>query len=223
MQVALFNFIEFAQVFCFLMVGLSANPIHSVLFLILSFLASSISIIINNGNIFIGVIIIIVYIGAVSILFLFSVLLLDLRSTALYTTRKYVILTFFFTISILFSEIVYLLNDVLDYALLQDSTKPYYDWNSLYHSFHETEVFGLLLYNDYFFGVILIALTLFIALIGAIIISLSGSSRLRRQIVNQQLSRASSSLLRSNSIPVGFTHTFSTTRNKFVVEKKTLI
>jgi NADH-quinone oxidoreductase subunit J len=180
------------------MVGLSANPIHSVLFLILSFLASSISIIINNGNVFIGIIIIIVYIGAVSILFLFSVLLLDLRSTALYTTRKYIMLTFFTTIIILFSEIGYLLNDTSDYILLQDSTKIYYDWNSLFHSFHETEVFGLLLYNDYFYGVILIALTLFLALIGAIIISLSGSSRLRRQIVNQQLSRSSSTFLRSN-------------------------
>ena len=123
----LVNFIELAQVFCFLMVGLAANPIHSVLFLILSFLISSISIILNNGNIFIGAIIIIVYIGAVSILFLFSVLLLDLRSTALYTTRKYILVTFLTSIIIFFSEMSYLLNDALYYTPLLDSTKIYYD------------------------------------------------------------------------------------------------
>lgn len=194
------SYIEIIQVFCNLMVGISSNPIHSVLFLILSYLISSISVIVNNGNIFIGLIIIIVYIGAVSILFLFSVLLLDLRSSALYTTRKYVGFTLILILGVFFSEINFLLKDDLDYTMIFDSTDFYIDWNSLYHSYHETEIFGYILYNQYFFGVILVGLTLFIALIGAIIISLSGSTRLRRQIVNQQLARNSSSFLRSSSI-----------------------
>jgi len=142
------------------MVGLSANPIHSVLYLILTYLFSSISVIINNGNIFIGLIIIIVYIGAVSILFLFSILLLDLRAASLYTSRKAIAITFILTISVFFCELSMLFNDKLDFTMVEDSTDIYIDWNSLLHSRHDMEIIAHLLYNEYFIALFLAALTL---------------------------------------------------------------
>jgi NADH:ubiquinone oxidoreductase subunit 6 (subunit J) len=193
----LFTILEILQLICNLMVGLSANPIHSVLYLILTYLFSSLSIIMNNGNTFIGLMIIIIYIGAVSILFLFSILLLDLRSASLYTSRKAIGLTLIGIMTLFYSEIIWLLNDPLDFTMVEDSTDIYIDWSSLYSSRHDIEIIAHLLYNEYFMPLIVAAITLLVALVGAITISLSGATRLRRQLTNQQLARQSSSFLRS--------------------------
>lgn len=93
---------EFMQLFSIVMAGLIANPIYSVLFLILTYLISSISIITNDNDLVIGILLILVYIGAVSVLFLFSILLLDLHSSSIYGT-KVSILTLFVISLILFS------------------------------------------------------------------------------------------------------------------------
>lgn len=192
-----FNLLEIFQLTCNLLVGLSANPIHSVLYLILTYLFSSISVILNNGNTFIGLIIIIVYIGAVSILFLFSILLLDLRATSLYTSRKVIAITFLFTICIFFYEFSFIFNDCLDFFLLPDSSDIYIDWLSNYQSSHEMAIVALVFYNEYYLILFLAGLALLISLIGSITISLSGATRLRRQITNKQLARQSAAFLRN--------------------------
>jgi NADH-quinone oxidoreductase subunit J len=194
-----FNWIEILQLFSNLMVGLSGSSVYSVLYLILTYLFSSLSVIINHGNTFIGFIIIMIYIGAVCILFLFCVLLLDLREASLSTEQANAGYSSLLNILILTIFVYYFLNEPSDFIMLEDSVDLYIDWNSLHNSHHQLEVFGHLLWSEYFFGVIVAALTLFVALMSAVTISLSGGTRLKRQTVNKQLARQSAMHLRNKS------------------------
>ena len=73
----LFSFVIFASS---TMVIFSKNPVHSVLFLILAFFNSS-ALFILLGAEFLAMILIIVYVGAVAVLFLFVVMMLDINFT----------------------------------------------------------------------------------------------------------------------------------------------
>ena len=73
-----FYFFSLVAVFSALMVICSKNPVHSVLFLILSFINAS-GIFVLLGAEFLAMILIIVYVGAVAVLFLFVVMMLDIN------------------------------------------------------------------------------------------------------------------------------------------------
>ena len=74
----IFYFFSFVAVLSALMVVSSKNPVHSVLFLILSFINAS-GLFILLGAEFLAMILIIVYVGAVAVLFLFVVMMLDIN------------------------------------------------------------------------------------------------------------------------------------------------
>ena len=85
----------------------SKNPVNSVLFLVLAFLNSTFLFILI-GAAFVGIILAIVYIGAVAILFLFVVMMLDIQITSLmFNIKRYVPLAILFS-SIILAEIIYL-------------------------------------------------------------------------------------------------------------------
>ena len=78
MTIFLFFIVSIIIIIASLLVILSKNPIHSVLFLILVFFNSSIIFLFSNAE-FIAMVILIVYIGAVAVLFLFVVMMLDIN------------------------------------------------------------------------------------------------------------------------------------------------
>ena len=85
----------------------SKNPVNSVLFLVLAFLNSTFLFILIGAE-FVGIILAIVYIGAVAILFLFVVMMLDIQITSLmFNIKRYVPLAILFS-SIILAEIIYL-------------------------------------------------------------------------------------------------------------------
>jgi NADH-quinone oxidoreductase subunit J len=90
-----------------LSVILSKNIIQSVLYLILVFLLSSI-LFIYLGADFIGLIILIVYIGAISVLFLFIVMMLNIRLLEIYTTFQIYLPLAFILCIILLGQCIYL-------------------------------------------------------------------------------------------------------------------
>ncbi len=84
MSVADYAFYAFAivTVAAGLMVTISRNPVHSVLWLILAFLSSA-GLFVLLGAEFVAMLLIIVYVGAVAVLFLFVVMMLDIDFAAL--------------------------------------------------------------------------------------------------------------------------------------------
>src|SRR6185369_3697547 len=104
---------------------LSKNIIQSVLYLILVFLLSSI-LFIYLGADFIGLIILIVYIGAIAVLFLFVVMMLNIRLLDIYSTLYIYLPLAFFLCLILFIEVIYLFFKKFN-IIYTDNLIIYYD------------------------------------------------------------------------------------------------
>jgi len=77
----LFYFLSFVGIFCALLVVLSKNPVHSVLYLILAFFSIAGHYLLLNAQ-FLAVVHIIVYAGAIMVLFLYVIMLLNLNKEA---------------------------------------------------------------------------------------------------------------------------------------------
>lgn len=80
MLTSAFYFIAFLTIFCAIMVVTSKNPVHSVLFLVLTFFGISANYIFMLDAPFVGIVNIIVYAGAIMVLFLFVIMLMNLNA-----------------------------------------------------------------------------------------------------------------------------------------------
>ena len=81
MSISLFYFVAFLSIFFALMVIFSKNPVHSVLYLIVTFFTFSIHYILLNAQ-FLAIVNFIVYMGAIMVLFLFVLMLLNLNDAS---------------------------------------------------------------------------------------------------------------------------------------------
>ena len=151
-----------------LSVILSKNIIQSVLYLILVFLLSSI-LFIYLGADFIGLIILIVYIGAISVLFLFIVMMLNIRLLEIYTTFQIYLPLAFILCIILLSQCIYLFIKNFNFIYL-DNLLIYNNWITLNNI--KIMSIGELLFNQCYLYFIGATLLLFVAMIGVIILSL---------------------------------------------------
>jgi NADH-ubiquinone oxidoreductase chain 6 len=172
--------ISLLAILCGILVIVNKNPIISVLFLIGLF-ASISSYLILIGLSFIGLSYLIVYIGAVSILFLFILMLINIRISELQSnTSNSIILSFIIIVSL-----NYLLFQLLPYNLANlnngystDSndndinfvTSKIWDGNLAEHS-HMTSI-GNIMYTNYNLWLIIGSLILLLAMVGAIIITI---------------------------------------------------
>ena len=156
----------------------SKNPVNSVLFLVLAFLNSTFLFILIGAE-FVGIILAIVYIGAVAILFLFVVMMLDIQITTLmYNIKKYVPLALLFA-GIILAEIIYL--------TVFKTSKVNID--TFIRSKNNTEQIGDVLYTKYFIDFQLSGIVLLLAMIGAIVLTLRHRTDVKRQNVLEQMQR----------------------------------
>lgn len=155
----------------------SKNPVYSVLFLILVFVHSSILFIMLDAE-FIAMILIIVYVGAVAVLFLFIVVMLGVKNV-IHTLRK---------TSWLMLVISGLLLCELFAVYFSSFTNTGYETNI---STINTATIGKVLYTDYFYVFQIAGLILLVAMIGSIILTLQHRNFIRKQDVFSQLSRKS--------------------------------
>ena len=163
---------------------LSKNIIQSVLYLISIFLYSSI-LFIYLGADFIGLIILIVYIGAIAVLFLFVVMMLNVRLLELYSTFLiYLPIAIILSFSMIL-QFIYLFIKSFDYVSI-NSIDVYTDW-ILYNNIRIIAI-GELLFNKFFIFFIGATLLLFVAMIGAIILTLED-----KQIKNKTIYRFNAS------------------------------
>jgi NADH-ubiquinone oxidoreductase chain 6 len=153
------------------------NPIISVLFLILLFLEISIYLIVIGLN-FIGISYILVYIGAVSMLFLFILMLIDIRVSELHIdNNNNIFLSFIVSILIFFLLNINNFYDIFNESALLWGNKinsiSSNNWDiSLIENYDIINI-GNILYTNYSIWLIITSLILLLAMIGAIIINIS--------------------------------------------------
>lgn len=174
-----------------LMVSFSANPVESVLFLILTFFLSGIILFLFNAEFF-GLILIIVYVGAIAVLFLFVVMMLNLKVYESVFTKNFQTTIFIFFLFILVSIILFIyLNDIFNNQKLSiDSTNDIL----LIDNLNNIDVLGQVLYNYYLASFLVAGLILLIALVGSIVLTLRFNRVPNKQLISRQLARTNNFL-----------------------------
>ena len=173
------------------MVVTSRNPVHSVLFLILAFFNAAALFLIAGAE-FLAMILVIVYVGAVAVLFLFVVMMLDVDFARLREGfQRYAPLGAVVG-GILFLELVLVLSAWTfagDAQELRMAPAPA-------DGVSNAEALGRILYTDYVYLFQAAGLILLVAMIGAIVLTLRERSSTKRQDIAEQIARAGSVNLR---------------------------
>ena len=162
---------------------IARNPVHSVLWLILAFLSSA-GLFVLLGAEFVAMLLIIVYVGAVAVLFLFVVMMLDIDFSALKAEMaKYMPLALLIGVILLmqFGMAVGAWQTAEVAEGLRAQVTPV--------DVHNTHALGVILYDDYFLLFQLAGLILLVAMIGAIVLTLRHRQDVKRQNVLAQMYR----------------------------------
>jgi NADH-quinone oxidoreductase subunit J len=169
-------------VFAALAVVSARNPVHSVLFLILTFFNAA-GLFVLMGAEFLAMLLVVVYVGAVAVLFLFVVMMLDVDFVEL----KQGFLNYMplggLVGAVLLAELVLVTGAVRGQANFAD--RP----TALPDGVTNAERIGRVLYTDYLLLFQLAGLVLFVAMIGAIVLTLRHREGVKRQDVSRQTAR----------------------------------
>ena len=187
MTASLLSFYIFSVVILIssLMVITSKNPVHSVLFLILSFFNGAGLFIILHAE-FLAMILIIVYVGAVAVLFLFVVMMLDFKiSLDKNNILQYLPIGFFVGLIFISELMIVLINTKFDLSNIQILVNPMFKFQNLTN----TEAIGSILYTDYILYFQLSGVILLVAMIGSIVLTLRTRDGVKRQSIQSQLDR----------------------------------
>ncbi len=157
-----------------LMTVVSRNPVHSVLWLILSFLSSA-GLFILLGAEFVAMLLIIVYVGAVAVLFLFVVMMLDVDFAELKAEMaRYLPLALLIGLVIIMQLVIAFGVWEIDAGAATRSAAPITE-------IENTRAIGLLLYDRFFLLFQIAGLILLVAMIGAIVLTLRHRVDVKRQ------------------------------------------
>jgi NADH-quinone oxidoreductase subunit J len=168
-----------------LMTVLSRNPVHSVLWLILCFLSSA-GLFVLLGAEFVAMLLIIVYVGAVAVLFLFVVMMLDVDFAELKAEMARYLPVGLFIGIVLLMELGLVFGNwtFADQAVaLRGAITP--DLAEV----HNTQALGLLVYTRYIYLFQAAGLILLVAMIGAIVLTLRHRPDVKRQNILAQIYR----------------------------------
>ena len=182
-----FYIFSFVMLLSSLMVISTKNPVHSVLFLILAFLNAAGIFVILHAE-FLAMILIIVYVGAVAVLFLFVVMMLDIKTTIEKSNiLQYLPIGLFIGFVFIAELVIVLINTKLELSNMQILSNPLNKFAEL----SNTKAIGSILYTDYILHFQLAGVILLVAMIGSIVLTLRERTGVKRQSVVEQLSRSS--------------------------------
>src|SRR3984957_6375284 len=170
------------------MVVSARNPVHSVLFLILAFFNAAALFLIAGAE-FLAMILVIVYVGAVAVLFLFVVMMLDVDFEEFRTGYQRYLPVGATVGAVLFIELAIVLGG--------GRMAPVPSGVS------NTEALGRILYTDYFFLFQTAGLILLVAMIGAIVLTLRDRKTSRHQNIERQTARTVVETLTMMSVSIG--------------------
>ena len=167
------------------MVIAARNPVHSVLFLILAFFNSA-GLFLLAGAEFLALLLIVVYVGAVAVLFLFVVMMLDVDFAELRQGFLQYLPVGALVAIILVIELALVLGaTVLDADVVLDTGMPMPPLEEI----SNIEALGLVLYTDYVYFFQAAGMVLLVAMIGAIVLTLRQREGIKRQNIAQQNAR----------------------------------
>ena len=177
-----FAFMAVASAF---MVIASRNPVHSVLYLILTFFNAA-ALFLLTGAEFLSMILLVVYIGAVAVLFLFVVMMLDVDFAELKQGAQQYAPIGGLVGLILAAELIIVIGGyTLTPELAGEITRPI---PSLAVR-SNTAALGDLLYTDYIFFFQIAGMILLVAMVGAIVLTLRHKEGVKRQSISAQVAR----------------------------------
>ncbi len=187
MSISLITFYLFSAILLLssLMVISTKNPVHSVLFLILAFLNAAGIFVILHAE-FLAMILIIVYVGAVAVLFLFVVMMLDFKtSLEKDNILKYMPIGLLIGLVFIAELVIVLINTRLDLSNIQILSNPLDNFSDQ----SNTEAIGSILYTNYVLYFQLSGVILLVAMVGSIVLTLRDREGVKRQIVSEQVDR----------------------------------
>ena len=165
------------------MVIVSRNPVHSVLFLILAFVNAS-GLFVLMGAEFLAMILVVVYVGAVAVLFLFVIMMLDvdfveLREGFIAYLPIGIVIGGIFMVELLLVVFSWVINP----GIAKQITA------AIPTNVSNTEALGLVLYTKYIHYFQIAGMVLLVAMIGAIVLTLRHKAKVKRQDINVQNAR----------------------------------
>lgn len=191
----LFDFFSIILIASSLCVILARNPVHSVLFLILAFFNASVLFLLAGAE-YLAMMLLVVYVGAVIVLFLFVVMMLNIDfSTIRAKFSSYspiaIIIALVMLIELIFS--------FTTYNFYQNKIKIL----SFVDKVSNIELIGKVLYTDYAFYFELSGLLLFAAMIASIILTLQHKNNFKRQSIPEQVSRTKETSIEIKKVKFG--------------------
>ena len=179
------------------MVIVSRNPVHSVLYLILAFVNASGLFVLLRAE-FLAMILIVVYVGAVAVLFLFVIMMLDvdfseLREGFLEYMPIGLVIGGVFLFELLLTVGFWVINPATSKAITA----------AIPSNVSNTEALGLVLYTKYIHYFQLAGMVLLVAMIGAIVLTLRHKANVKRQDINVQNARTPALAMAVRKVAVG--------------------
>ena len=181
-----------------MMVISAKNPVHSVLFLILSFVNAS-ALFVLLGAEFLAMILVVVYVGAVAVLFLFVVMMLDINFIKLREGfLQYLPFGALLGI-VLLSElaILFITNTSSNENLVKFAKMP------IISDIENTKNLGSVLYTEYFYFFQIAGFILLVAMIGSIVLTLRERKGVKKQSIFNQMNFDSKTSIEKKEVKIG--------------------
>ena len=192
-----FYFFSAILIACATMVIAARNPVHSVLFLILAFLNAA-GLFVLLGAAFLAMILIVVYVGAVAVLFLFVVMMLDidfaeLKRGMLQYLPFGALIGLVLVVELAMAGGAWVLSPATSAARTHATPE----------GLTNTAALGYILYTDYVYYFQIAGLVLLVAMIGAIVLTLRTRPGVRRQVIAVQNARTAATAVEMIDIKPG--------------------
>ena len=190
-----FYFFSILSIISSFFVIISRNPVHSILSLILVFFNSA-ALLILLGAEFLAMLFVIVYVGAVAVLFLFVIMMLNIK-----TSNLSISMYRYFPISILFGSVFFSELFVIFYfdlvsidtnsivSITNFNSGYFNSWSNSVYSLNNVFVLGQLLYTYFSYLFIISGIILLVSMIGAISLTLHRRNDIKRQYIYKQVNR----------------------------------
>lgn len=183
-------YIYFAILILFfsVLVIISKNPVHSILALVLLFFNAA-GLLILLGVEFLGMLFLVVYIGAIAVLFLFVIMMLNIKTTSI----NFLMFDYFLLLlSNIFLIIFFTSNTNISFVNLNGLFinlyfNPIIFWHTNTIAFDNIFVLGYVLYTSYFYLFLLCGIILLISMLGAISLTLHKRNDVKRQQIFKQV------------------------------------
>ena len=198
-QTLAFYLFSAVTVFAAVMVISSKNPVHSVLLLILAFFNSA-GLFVLLGAEFLAMILVVVYVGAVAVLFMFVVMMLDINIAELkHGFLQYLPLGGVVGLILLLELILSLGGFIISSESQNSIAAPRPNVNEVTN----TEAIGNLIYTDYIYFFQAAGLILLVAMIGAIVLTHRSRENVRKQNISDQINRRPQDTIEIKKVTTG--------------------